>query len=48
VVLLWSPRHNAIYGKVYAGGTTALLGAPPAAVARELETLWRGEWRQNQ
>lgn len=47
IVLLWSPQRNALYGKVYAGGTTALLGAPPAPVARELETLWRSEWRPN-
>jgi hypothetical protein len=48
LVLLWSPQRGTVYGKVYEGGSTALLGAPPAPVARELETLWRSEWRQNQ
>ena len=46
VVLLWSAKRNVVYGKVHEGGASALIGAPPAAVARELETLWRAEWRR--
>ncbi|MGZ9067364.1 MAG: hypothetical protein ACXW2I_18775 [Burkholderiales bacterium] len=33
------------YGKIYQRGKSSLIGAPPPAVAAELERLWKSEWR---
>lgn len=44
-VLLYSGAQDLIYGKVYQRGKSTLLGAPPPAVATELERLWKSEWR---
>ena len=44
-VLLYSPAFQVVYGKVYQRGRSSLIGAPPKAVARELERLWVAEWR---
>lgn len=43
-VLLWS-APDVVYGKVYQRGKSTLIGAPPPAVAGELEKLWKTEWR---
>jgi hypothetical protein len=43
-VLLWS-SPDTIYGKVVQRGKSSLIGAPPPAVASELEKLWKTEWR---
>jgi hypothetical protein len=48
LVLLYSPARGVAYGKVFEGGArSTLIGAPPPAVAAELERLWRKEWRQS-
>jgi hypothetical protein len=40
-VLLYAASPTVVYGKVFRRGRSTLLGAPPPAVARELERLWR-------
>ena len=45
VVLLWSGVQNVVYGKVYQRGRSTLIGSPPPAVAAELETLWKKQFR---
>lgn len=45
VVLLWSGQQNVVYGKVVQKGKSTLIGAPPPAVASELEKLWKAEFR---
>ena len=44
-VLLYSQAQDVVYGKVYQRGKSTLIGAPPPAVAAELEKLWKSEWR---
>jgi hypothetical protein len=38
--------NGVVYGTIYEGGKATLIGAPPPAVAAELEKLWKTEWRQ--
>ena len=45
VVLLWSGAQDVVYGKAFQKGKSTLIGAPPPAVASELEKLWKSEWR---
>ncbi len=45
LVLLYSGARDLVYGKVYQRGRSTLIGAPPPAVASELEKLWKSEWR---
>lgn len=45
IVLLWSGVQNVVYGKVVQQGKSTLIGSPPPAVAAELETLWKTEFR---
>jgi len=45
-VLLYSAANGVVYGTIYEGGKATLIGAPPPAVAAELEKLWKTEWRQ--
>jgi hypothetical protein len=45
IVLLWSGAQNVVYGKVVQRGKSTLIGAPPPAVAAELEKLWKAEFR---
>ncbi|MGZ8992517.1 MAG: Ivy family c-type lysozyme inhibitor [Burkholderiaceae bacterium] len=45
VVLLWSGVQNVVYGKVVQSGKSTLIGAPPPAVAAELEKLWKTTFR---
>jgi hypothetical protein len=47
VVFLYSPRQNLVYGKVYQGGKSTLIGAPPPEVAKDLERLWQELFRSN-
>ena len=44
-VLLYSQAQDVVYGKVYQRGKSTLIGAPPPAVAAELERLWKTEYR---
>ena len=44
-VLLYSTAQDVVYGKIYQRGKSSLIGAPPPAVATELERLWKSEWR---
>ena len=44
-VLLYSQAQDVVYGKVYQRGKSSLIGAPPPAVASELERLWKTEFR---
>jgi hypothetical protein len=46
-VLLYSAAQGVVYGKVYRQRRSTLIGAPPLAVASELDRLWQAEWRQN-
>jgi len=39
--------QGVVYGKVYRQRRSTLIGAPPLAVASELDRLWQAEWRQN-
>lgn len=45
IVLLWSGAQNVVYGKVVQKGRSTLIGAPPPAVATELDRLWKAEFR---
>jgi Inhibitor of vertebrate lysozyme (Ivy) len=45
IVLLWSGEQNVVYGKVVQTGRSTLIGAPPPAVAAELEGLWKVTFR---
>ena len=48
-VLLYSRAAGNVYGLVFEGDRRkTLIGQPPAAVAVELERIWRSEWRQGQ
>lgn len=44
VLLLWA-APDTIYGKVVRQNRSTLIGAPPPAVATELEKLWKAEFR---
>ena len=46
LVLLWQARQGQLLGLVQQRGRNTLLGAPPAAMVRELEKLWAAEWRK--
>jgi hypothetical protein len=48
VLLLWAAGSpDVVYGKVFQRGKSTLIGAPPPAVATELERLWKSEFRKN-
>jgi hypothetical protein len=47
-VLLYSAAQGVVYGKVMQRRRSTLIGAPPTAVASELDRLWAAEWRQKQ
>lgn len=47
VVLLYAAAEGTMYGMVYQSGDSILLGSPPPALARDLERLWREEFRQD-
>lgn len=47
IALLYSAAQGVVYGKVYRQRRATLIGAPPPAVATELERLWQAERRQN-
>ena len=46
-VLLYSAAQGVVHGKVYQRGRSTLIGAPSPAVAKELERLWREEFRKS-
>lgn len=46
LVLLWAPGPRTVYGKVVQGSRSTPIGAPPPAVAAELERLWKTEFRR--
>ena len=47
VVFLYSARQNLVYGKVFQGGKSTLIGDPPPEVAKDLERLWLELFRSN-
>jgi hypothetical protein len=47
-VLLYSTAQGVVYGKIVQQRRATLIGAPPPAVASELDRLWAAEWRQKQ
>jgi hypothetical protein len=47
VVFLYSARQNLVYGKVFQGGKSTLIGNPPPEVAGDLEQLWLELFRSN-
>jgi hypothetical protein len=47
-VILYSAAQGAVYGKVVERRRSTLIGAPPTAVASELDRLWAAEWQQKQ
>lgn len=48
VVLLYAPGDGILFGLVYRSGSQTWLGRPPPTMARELERLWKEEFRQEQ
>lgn len=46
-VLLYSAARGVVYGKVNQQGKSSLIGSPPPRVAKELDRLWREEYRRN-
>jgi hypothetical protein len=46
LMLLFAPGKGWVYGKLYEKGRSTLIGGPDAAMAAELETLWKKEFRQ--
>ena len=45
-VLLYSTTQAVVYGKIVQQRRATLIGAPPPAVASELDRFWVAEWRQ--
>lgn len=45
MVVLYAPRQGAVYGLVQQRGRKTVIGAPPRALAQEIEKLWATEWR---
>lgn len=45
MIVLHAPATGTVYGLVQQRGRKTVFGAPPAAVAREIDGLWAGEWR---
>ena len=45
-VFLYSPEQGVLYGTIHQKGKTTLIGSPPPAVASELPTLWKKQFRQ--
>jgi len=46
MLLLWAAGPRTVYGKVVQGSRSTSIGAPPAAVAQELDRLWKAEYRR--
>jgi hypothetical protein len=47
LVVLHSPTDGVVYGKVLVANRVSFIGNPSPTVQRELDRLWRAEWRQN-
>ena len=45
-IALYDQGSGRIYGLVQRNGRNSLVGAPPQALAPQLEKLWREQWRQ--
>jgi len=45
-VLLYSAAQGVVYGKIFQQRRATLIGAPPPAVAAELDRLWLAEWQR--
>jgi hypothetical protein len=45
-IALYDQGSGRIYGLVQRNGSNRLVGTPPAALAPQLEKLWREQWRQ--
>ena len=45
-IALYDQGSGGIYGLVQRDGRNKLVGAPPPALAPQLERLWREQWRQ--
>lgn len=46
LMLLFAPDKGAVYGQLYEKGRITLIGAPDAALATELQKMWKKEFRQ--
>ncbi len=46
-LLLYSQALGVVHGKVYQSGKSTLVGAPSPVVAKELDRLWREQFRNN-
>jgi Inhibitor of vertebrate lysozyme (Ivy) len=46
LVVLWNAPQGHLLGLVQQRGAKTLLGAPPPALAAQIDKLWAGEWRQ--
>ncbi|WP_432725582.1 Ivy family c-type lysozyme inhibitor [Variovorax sp. W6] len=46
-IALYDQGSGRIYGLVQRNGTNRLLGTPPAALAPQLDKLWREQWRKS-
>jgi hypothetical protein len=47
VALLYSADQGVLFGQVFQRGKTTVIGTPSPALARELDRIWRAEWRGN-
>ena len=45
MVVFHAAASNAVYGTVFQRGRSTLIGAPPAAIAAELERVWKTTYR---
>ena len=45
-IALYDQGSGRIYGLVQRNGKNRLVGTPPAALAPQLDKLWREQWRQ--
>ncbi len=46
LLLLYAPATGMVHAKLYEKGRSTLLGSPDAAMAAELDKLWKKEFRQ--
>ena len=45
MVVFYAAASNTVYGKVFQRGRSTLIGSPPAAIAAELERVWKATYR---
>ena len=46
MVLLYAAAPQSLYALVHQRGRSTLVGAPPPAVAAELQRMWKAEYRR--